>query len=64
MKKRVLYYDILNIIATFGVVMLHNNGLAHVFSNSPHWYQALGVEVLFYWPVPIFFMLSGATLIN
>ncbi len=64
MRKRVLYYDVLNIIATFGVVLLHSNGIAHTFTNSLAWYQALAVEVVFYWPVPVFFMLSGATLMN
>lgn len=64
MKKRILYYDVLNILAAFGVIMLHCNGRAHTFSNSLGWYQALLVEVVFYWPVPIFFMLSGATLMG
>ena len=63
-KKRVLYFDILNICATLGVVFLHTNGIAHTYSNTADWFQALAIEVLFYWPVPIFFMLSGATLMN
>lgn len=64
MKKRVLYFDVLNILASFGVIMLHCNGIAHTYSDSLAWYQALMVEVAFYWPVPIFFMLSGATLMG
>lgn len=63
-KDRVLYFDILNIVATFGVIMLHCNGRAHTYSETLAWYQALLVEVFVYWPVPIFFMLSGATLIR
>lgn len=63
-NRRVLYYDVLNILATLGVVFLHCNGLAHVYSNTLGWYQALAVEVFIYWPVPIFFMLSGATLMG
>ncbi len=63
-KERVVYFDILNIAATFGVILLHCNGLAHTYSDTLAWYQALLVEVLIYWPVPIFFMLSGATLIG
>ena len=63
-KKRVLYFDMLNICATLGVVFLHTNGIAHTYSNTAAWFQALAIEVLFYWPVPIFFMLSGATLMN
>lgn len=61
---RILYYDVLNVMATLGVVFLHCNGLAHTYSNTLAWYQALLVEVCIYWPVPIFFMLSGATLIG
>lgn len=63
-KNRILYYDILNILASIGVVFLHCNGLVHTFSNSLGWYQALIIEVCFYWPVPVFFMLSGATLMG
>ncbi|MBE6779083.1 MAG: acyltransferase [Ruminococcaceae bacterium] len=63
-KQRVLYYDLLNICATLGVVLLHSNGLAHHYSATAAWYQAFAVEVLFFWPVPIFFMLSGATLMG
>ncbi len=63
-QKRVAYFDVLNIAATFGVIMLHCNGIAHTYSETLAWYQALLVEVLIYWPVPIFFMLSGATLMG
>ena len=63
-KRRILFYDVLNILATLGVVFLHCNGKAHSYSNTLGWYQALLVEVFVYWPVPIFFMLSGATLMD
>lgn len=63
-KERIIYFDVLNIAAAFGVIMLHCNGRAHTYSETLAWYQALLVEVLVYWPVPIFFMLSGATLIG
>lgn len=33
-QGRVLYFDILNIAATFGVIMLHCNGLAHTYSET------------------------------
>lgn len=64
MRKRIVYFDILNIIAALSVVFLHCNGIAHTFSNTLSWYQALAVEVCLFWPVPVFFMLSGATLIG
>ncbi len=63
-KSRVIYYDVLNILATLGVVFLHCNGTAHTYSDSLGWYQALFIEVFLYWPVPVFFMLTGATLME
>jgi len=63
-SKRIVYFDLLNVLATFCVVFLHANSRVHTFENTLAWKQALGVEVLCYWAVPVFFMLSGATLIN
>lgn len=62
MKSRVLYYDILNVLACICVVALHCNGIVHEYSNTAVWKQALIVEVIAYWAVPVFFMLSGAKL--
>ncbi len=64
MNSRIYYFDILNVISCIAVLALHHNGIVHTFDGSSAWCQALGVEVLFYWAVPVFFMLSGATLIN
>lgn len=63
-KKRILYYDLLNICACFGVICMHCNGIAHNYSDTLGWKQAFLVEVLCYWAVPVFFMLSGANLMN
>lgn len=64
-KSRVIYFDILNIFACFAVIFLHHNGIVHNYDvNTIAWKQALGFEVAFYWAVPVFFMLSGATLLN
>ncbi|MFZ7214438.1 acyltransferase [[Pasteurella] aerogenes] len=63
--KRTVYFDVLNVIACIAVLALHHNGIVHYFKvDTPSWKQALVFEVLFYWAVPIFFMLSGATLLN
>lgn len=59
-KPRFLYFDILSIIASLAVIFLHCNGIVHWGPATPHWSQALAVEVAFYWAVPIFFMCSGA----
>ncbi len=64
-RKRVLYFSILNIVACFGVIMLHCNSAAFWgFEKSKTWISGNLIETLFYFPVPIFFMLSGATLLN
>lgn len=64
MKKRVLYYDVLNIAACLAVIAMHHNGVVHTYSDSLMWKTALIVEVGAYWAVPIFLMISGATLMN
>lgn len=64
-ERRVVYFDVLNVLACIAVLALHHNGIVHWFKvNTVAWKQALIFEVLFYWAVPIFFMLSGATLLN
>jgi len=63
-NKRIIYYDILNILACIAVVFLHCNGTVHSFSNTLLWKESLVIEVLFYFAVPIFIMISGATLLR
>ena len=64
-QKRILYFDVLNVLACFGVVCLHQNGIVHWYDiTKPAFKQALVFEVGFFWAVPIFFMISGATLFN
>lgn len=62
--NRILYYDVLNVVACFGVVAMHFNGLVHAYSPTWDWLQAFSVDCMFYWAVPVFFMLSGATLMD
>ena len=63
-NNRRLSFDILNILACFAVVLIHHNGLVHSFQDTPAWRQALFAECSLYWCVPIFVMLSGATLLD
>ena len=62
--KRVLYFDMLNIAATFCVVWLHFNNEIHWYSPTFEWKQTVLVQAVAYWAVPVFFMLSGATLLE
>ena len=63
-NKRVVYYDLLSILASFFVVAMHCNWIVHRFDGSIAWKQSLFVDVLGYWAVPVFFMISGATLLE
>ena len=62
--KRYFYMDILNIIAIISVIALHCNGIVHTFSTGRWWKTSLIAEVVFYFAVPIFIMLSGANLMD
>ena len=62
--RRIAYFDILNVISCFGVVCLHSNGYVHSFDKDAWWWLRVLVEVLFYFAVPVFFMLSGANLME
>lgn len=61
---RVLYFDILNILAAFSVVWIHFGNEVHWYDGSQVWYWCAGIQAVAYWAVPIFFMLSGATLMT
>ena len=63
-KKYILYFDLLNIFACFAVVALHVNGAVHTFAKTRNWVSCMFIEALFYFAVPVFFMLTGATLTN
>lgn len=62
--KRILYIDLLNIAACFGVVVLHCSNTVFDYRLNHTWIFSLLMQVAFYWTVPIFVMLSGATLMN
>ena len=64
MKQRKTYLDLLNILACICVIYMHCNGIVHTYSDTIEWKQSMLVETLAYWAVPIFFMISGATLLN
>ncbi len=63
-KKRVVYFDLLNIAACLAMVYLHCNTMVHTYVPGKNWMLALGIEVICYWAVPIFVMLSGANLMR
>lgn len=64
MKNRIVYFDLLNIIACYGVIWLHCSGDAFTFRLDKYWLMSLTIQVIAHWAVPIFFMLTGANLMN
>lgn len=63
-KNRLNYIDILNVLACFSVIWIHCNGIVHTYSKDSAWTTALIVEIIGYWAVPVFIMITGATLLN
>lgn len=63
-RERFLYIDVLNIFACLSVIFMHCNGIVHSYTNTRAWYESMVVETLAYWAVPIFFMISGAMLMD
>lgn len=65
-KKRVIWVDLLNIVACFCVVWMHcTNDAVHHFTGEISSPYIIGVitHTVAYWPVPVFIMLSGYNLI-
>lgn len=63
-KTNYFYISVLTVVSSFAVVMLHCNGIFWEGPTGSHWLSATIIETLFYFAVPIFFMISGCTLID
>ena len=64
-SQRVVYLDILRIIATFAVIFLHVSCREYYSAFiSYDWYLAVFNGSLVRWAVPIFVMISGALFLN
>ncbi|MBO5328140.1 MAG: acyltransferase family protein, partial [Clostridia bacterium] len=61
---KIKYLSFLSVLACFAVVVLHANGTFWTFDTSFRWVSANVLESIFYFAVPVFFMISGATLID
>ena len=64
-NQRIVYLDLLRILATFAVIFLH--GATSEFYNSHssiNWYMAAVEDSLVRWCVPVFVMISGALFLN
>lgn len=63
-KQKKEYITFLKVFSAFAVVMLHVNGVFFEFSFKRYWISSNFIECLFYFAVPVFYMITGATLIN
>lgn len=64
-KDHIKYLDYLNVAACFSVVALHVNTCIWRFPQSiDYWKSCVAIECIFYWAVPIFFMITGCTLMD
>lgn len=63
-KDNINFITLLNVISAIAVVILHTNGCFWTFSKERYWITANIIECICYFAVPIFFMITGATLIN
>ncbi len=58
------YIDFLNIFACFGVICLHCSGEVFHFAENRLWFMSMLVQSVFHFAVPVFFMVSGANLLE
>ena len=64
-KQKSGYITLLSVISMLAVVILHSNGCFWAFSaEARYWKTANVIESVFYFAVPVFFMISGATLLD
>lgn len=63
-KQRIKYISVLNAMACCAVVMLHTNGAFWTYSTKRYWITSNFIECLMYFAVPVFFMISGTTLVD
>lgn len=59
-----VWISLANVISCIAVIFLHCNGVFWRLPSGRLWYTSNLIETLFYWAVPVFFMISGATLLD
>ena len=62
--ERFNYITVLSVISAISVIILHTNGCFWTFSKESYWITANIIESMFYFAVPIFFMITGVTLLD
>lgn len=63
-KKRKDYITLLSVMSAFAVLMLHSNRCFNQFSYDRYWFTSNIICCICYPAVPIFFMITGANLLD
>lgn len=63
-RERSFFLTLMTVISCVSVVILHANGVFWTFSYERIWMTANVLESVFYFAVPVFFMISGCTLLD
>lgn len=63
-KHSLDFITVLSVLSAISVITLHTNGVFWQFSRERYWITANIIESVFYFAVPVFFMISGATLLD
>lgn len=63
-KSKILYIELLNIVACFFVVLMHCTGVVFDFQSNKSWFVAMTLQTIAHAAIPVFFMCTGATLLN
>lgn len=63
-REEMNYLSLLSVISCFSVVALHANGVVHQHPTGRLWISSLLIESIFYFAVPMFFMITGITLLD
>lgn len=58
------YIDVLTLAASFSVVWIHFGNEIHWYDGTLAWKMCVPIQVFAYWAVPVYFMITGATLMN
>lgn len=63
-KQNIAYISLASVLSAIAVVYLHVNECFWTYSSEGYWFSANIIESVAYFAVPVFFMISGATLID
>lgn len=63
-SRNFAYLPFIQCVCSVAVVFMHTNGGFWTYSDTVYWKVSNLIESLFYFAVPVFFMISGATLMD